>query len=99
MDNAPLMRPDAELFDRVDEVIHYIWAPIGICDEPVARREYHGYIPEIYARVKVGDQEKIVEYLDWIREERMGLVADKERSRKVALILLAWKNRISESTP
>lgn len=99
MGNEHLLRPDAELFDRVDEVIHYIWDPIGISDEPFARDEYHGYLNEIYSRVKLGDQEKIVEYLDWICEERMGLVADKERSRKVSSILLAWKSRISNSIP
>lgn len=36
-----------ELYQRIDEVIHYIWDPIGINGAPKARDEYYSYLPEI----------------------------------------------------
>lgn len=93
------MRSDAELFDRVEEVVHYLWDPIGVASVPEARDEYHSYLGEIYARVKMGDREKLVEYLNWIVVERMGLVANDNRAREVSNVMLAWKNLISKRAP
>ena len=36
------------LYRRVDEVLHYVWDPIGISDTPEARNKYHGYLPRIF---------------------------------------------------
>ena len=34
---------DEELYRRVDEVLHYLWDPIGVAGIPEARDEYYGY--------------------------------------------------------
>jgi hypothetical protein len=36
-----------ELRRRVDEVLYYIWDPIGVSDQPYARGEYEGYVPKV----------------------------------------------------
>jgi len=33
-----------ELKNRNDEVLYYIWDPIGVSDEPCARIEYTAYV-------------------------------------------------------
>jgi hypothetical protein len=40
------MPKDKELYRRIDEVVHYLWDPIGVSDVPEARDEYHSYLPE-----------------------------------------------------
>ena len=93
-----LMPKDNELYQRIDEVVHYIWDPIGISEAPQARDEYHSYLPAIFSRVKAGKVDDIVEYMRWAVEENMGLSFDAEKAEKVAGVLLEWKRVIDERT-
>ncbi len=45
-----------ELKRRVDEVLYYVWDPIGVSDEPFARGEYHSYVPRVSQLVKESDE-------------------------------------------
>ena len=90
------MPEDEELYRRIDEVSHYIWDPIGLSDVPEARDEYHSYVPELYARTKIGDVAKIIEYMKWVVVERMGMTFDKERAEQAARVMIAWKEAIDE---
>ena len=45
-----MLPKDSQLFQRVEEVVHYIWDPIGISAMPQARDEYYGYMTAIYGR-------------------------------------------------
>ena len=88
------MPKDKELYQRLDEVIQYIWDPIGISHHPEARDEYHSYLPEIYARVKIGDKEKLAEYMKWVVTDQMGMVFDKMKAEQASEIMLNWKDVI-----
>lgn len=37
-----------ELHKRIDEVLYYLWDPIGISDEPCVRGEYSSYVSSIF---------------------------------------------------
>jgi hypothetical protein len=37
-----------ELYRRTDEVLHYIWDPIGVAGVPEARDEYDSYLPHAF---------------------------------------------------
>lgn len=41
-------KEDKILFQRCDEILHYIWDPIGCKDVPMAREEYYGYVPQVF---------------------------------------------------
>ena len=88
------MPKDKELYQRLDEVIHYIWDPIGISHYPEARNEYCTYVPEIYARVKIGKKQSIVEYLEWVVSDQMGSVFNRDKAQQVVEIMLKWKDVI-----
>lgn len=47
-----------ELYSRIDEVLHYVWDPIGISGVPEARDEYHSYLPVVFGKVKRGADKK-----------------------------------------
>lgn len=85
---------DDKLFRRLDEVVHYVWDPIGVSIFPEARDEYHSYLPEIYARVKIGKKNYLLEYMQWVVTDQMGMVFDKEKAEKAAQIMLDWKEII-----
>ena len=38
-----------ELYRRVDEVLHYLWDPIGVAGAPEARDEYYSYLPHVFS--------------------------------------------------
>jgi hypothetical protein len=85
-----------ELFRRVNEVLHYVWDPIGVCLEPNARDEYDTYVPRVYALLQDGaDAAAIVSYLDSVATDRMGLGPNAAQSLVVAQCLLAWRARLS----
>ena len=44
-----LKKEHQELFKAVDEVLFYIWDPIGVSDQPYARDEYSSYVSNIFS--------------------------------------------------
>jgi len=55
---------ELELYKRCDEVLHYLWDPIGVAGAPAARDEYHAYLPEVFAHVRDDrDPDALVAYL------------------------------------
>ena len=92
------MPNEAELYRRVDEVVHYIWDPIGVRCHPEARDEYQSYLTAIYGRVKAGNKEDILEYMRWASGDNMGLTFDKAKAEEAVEVLLEWKRVIDERT-
>jgi hypothetical protein len=43
---------ELELYKRCDEVLHYLWDPIGVAGAPGARDEYRSYLPNVFALVQ-----------------------------------------------
>jgi hypothetical protein len=88
---------EEELYRRCDEVLHYVWDPIGVSSAPEARDEYYGYLPQVFAMVKekVGAEE-IAAHLTEIATKRMGLTAAPDNDQNAAELLVAWKEAIDE---
>lgn len=85
---------EEEFRRRVDEVLHYLWDPIGVAYSPVARDEYQ-YVPNVLALLQEGaGASSLSTYLDAVATERMGLQARSEHSKRVAQLLLEWKAEI-----
>jgi hypothetical protein len=98
--NKPVTPKDVELFSRVDEVIHYVWDPIGVAQEPWARDEYNSYLSQIFemTRDTVG-VEYIATLLNEIATERMGLNPNMQHCLIVAGLLREWKSRLDKKYP
>ena len=65
---------DRDLYRIVDEVLYYVWDPIGIACKPLARDEYYGYVPTVFLHVRDGsDAETIAAYLGKLAVDGMGL--------------------------
>lgn len=95
---AKLSPPDEGLYERIDEVLHYIWDPIGVSGVAAARDEYQSYIPVIFGLLKDNaDAERIAAHLNAITSKSMGLNEDSEKALAVARILLGWKKALFES--
>lgn len=41
----------AMLYQRVDELLHYIWDPMGVAGRPEARDEYQNYLPRVFRMI------------------------------------------------
>lgn len=91
----PLPPEELELYRRCDEVLHYVWDPIGVSDSPWARDEYTGYLPGVFELVVSGASEgELVGHLLAIARDRMGLPGDEEGATLAAGLLLDWKEKI-----
>ena len=92
-----LSPPDEELYRAVDEVLHYVWDPIGVAGVPHARDEYDSYLPQVFRRIKEGAAASdIADYLSRISTEHMGLSENRAHDFKVAEILSGWAVAIDE---
>ena len=91
-----MLPKDEILYRRIEEVVHYIWDPIGISEYPAARDEYHSYMTAIFGRVQKGELEGILEYMKWVYEN-MGLSFEKENATKAAQTMLEWKIYVEET--
>jgi hypothetical protein len=91
---APL---DEELYRRTDEVLHYVWDPIGVSTAPEARDEYHSYLPQVFGLVKANaTADAIAEHLTGIATKRMGLPTNHTHDLEVAELLLHWHQVIND---
>ena len=95
-----LSEPDLALYRAVDEVLHYVWDPIGVSVHPEARDEYHGYLPQVFGLLREeANESKIAAYLTAVTTDHMGLSPRSNHDREVARLLLSWKQRIARSNP
>jgi hypothetical protein len=86
-----------ELRRRVDEILYYIWDPIGVAAEPGTRDEYERYVAELLLILeKRADAKQIAAYLDDIAKNRMRLQPNDKHSLAVARLVLAWKSSLLE---
>jgi hypothetical protein len=86
-----------ELWNRCDEVLHYVWDPIGVCTAPSARDEYSSYVPQVFALVdKDAPASKIADLLVDIENNRIGLGAGRKGALKVAELLLEYRKHIND---
>lgn len=82
---------ERELYQRADEVLHYVWDPLGVSCIPEARDEYDRYLSQVFGMlVQSKDKGAISSYLLKIEQERMGLTPSAERTARAAEVLLDW---------
>ena len=87
--------PELELYRRADEILYYVWDPIGVSPHPAVRDEYQRYLPKVFAMLQEGvGAQSVAAYLDEVATARMGLEARPEHSERVAELLLDWKAEI-----
>jgi len=68
------------LYQRIDEVLHYIWDSIGVSGSPCARDEYYAYLPQVFNMIlNTENPVLIVDYLISVEEHAMGLRPKKKR--------------------
>lgn len=89
-----------ELRLRADEVLYYLWDPIGVSGAPMARDEYSAYASNVVAMLLAGDASNtIADYLGKIRTEHMSLDPNRSDDEKVAKRLLEWKAKLVSTRP
>ncbi|WP_342616474.1 hypothetical protein [Rhodoferax sp. GW822-FHT02A01] len=88
---------DNELYQRVDEVLHFIWDPIGVAGIPAARGEYNSYLPLVFQMLKSGlKASQVASALNDFVTGNMNLAEDIERSKEVAKILTDWRDALTK---
>lgn len=91
------------LYRRVDEVLTYVWDPIGVREVPQARNEYRSYLPKVFKRVlDATDPAPIAEYLIMVAEESMGFTPDdasRDEAFRIARLLIEHRDWINQVHP
>jgi hypothetical protein len=83
---------DLALYRAVDEVLHYVWDPIGVSNIPQARDEYHGYLPKVFSMLcEDSPASAIALYLTKVTTTQMGLSENAGHDLEVARVLIEWK--------
>jgi len=77
-----------ELTNRIDEILYYLWDPIGVSDEPCTRGEYSSYVGIITRLVIEENELKIIEKLSEIESVNMGLTQNSTMNKQIAKRLL-----------
>ena len=89
------MRMNQDPFYKMtDEILYYIWDPIGVSGDPGTRDEYGSYLPKIYGLIEENKVVEAVEYLDEIVVNKMGLEKDSIKSKFIVELLVDWKEEI-----
>ena len=90
------LSPDQNtLYQRTDEVLHYLWDPCFAAGSPGARDEYYPYLPQVFELLENGANESVIaDYLIGVERERMDLWPNRKRARKVAALLIEYRETI-----
>jgi hypothetical protein len=87
---------DTKLYKRCDEVLHYLWDPIGVAGEPRGRDEYDSYLPQVFMLLRESaGRDQVVNYLVQAEVESMGLSGNRVRAERVAEMLVKWRECIA----
>lgn len=88
---------DLELYQRTDEILHYLWDPCSASDAPQARDEYYAYLPVVFSLLKRdAAPNEIAEYLRGVEIQRTGFAGDNiNGTLRIAKILVAWRDQIA----
>ena len=90
-----LAQQDQELRQRIDEVLYFVWDPIGVNSAPEARCEYSAYVDRIYELLKESnDTIQVAAALDEFASEHMGVTTAFSHSTQVAKLLFRYKRAI-----
>ncbi|ESP91489.1 MULTISPECIES: hypothetical protein [Pseudoalteromonas] len=86
-----------DLYRRVDEILHYLWDPIRVSDTPLARDEYHSYLPKVFSLV-ISDKKhhEISEYLVKIESGSMGISPNIDKATEIAKLLIETREAMLE---
>jgi hypothetical protein len=91
----------AQVHNRVDELLHYIWDPIGVAGTPEARDEYDSYVAGAVTMLFEGAAvDDLVRYLHSIETEAMGLTRfglTRKETRHAAEVLVRSFRSIRDS--
>lgn len=86
---------ERELWRRCDEVLHYVWDPIGVAAVPAARDEYDSYLPDVFRLVSsYADPAAIVEHLVGLERDVFAGDGDAGRARQTVEVLIRWRDRL-----
>lgn len=86
-----------ELSQAVDEVLHYVWDPIGVSRAPEARDEYTAYALQVLKMLQEGaDVGTLADYLGLVTSERMGLTSNAQHDLDVARLLVRWRDVVRD---
>ena len=95
--NRKLTQYETELWQRTDEVLHYIWDPIGVSGAPMARDEYATYQPRVLKLLLDGQSaDQIAAFLVGIEQDNMGVKPVPKQALRVASVLVAWRVALQE---
>ena len=90
----------AELYQRVDEVLHYLWDPIGLSGVPEARDEYNSYVPRVFSLlIHHAPEAEITDFLVRTATETMGLSntdRGQDHAAEITSILTNYRDVINE---
>jgi hypothetical protein len=91
---------EKDVFRYCNEVLHYVWDPIGVAGSPHARFEYDSYVPGVVSLLFSGaSASDIAKHLTQITTESMGLSAGRRRDLKTAELLVEWRKLLQERSP
>ena len=87
---------EKELLRRIDEVLHYMWDPIGVAGVPQARDEYESYVPQVFRLLNATvDGKEVADYLNWLSSEHIGLRSNPSHNAEAVEVLLQWRNHLT----
>jgi hypothetical protein len=95
--NNKLSTSEKGLYRRVDEILFYLWDPIGVCDIPMARDEYQSYLPQVF-KLLLNDSKdhEVSAYLIKVESGSMGMSANSKKALEVARLLIETKEALLE---
>jgi CubicO group peptidase (beta-lactamase class C family) len=92
-----LLLQEKELLRRIDEVLHYMWDPIGVAGVPQARDEYQSYAPQVFQLLKrTVDGKDVADYLSGLALERFGMRSNPMQVAEIVEVLLEWQRHLGE---
>lgn len=95
--SSRLSREQNLLYRKIDEILFYIWDPIGVAPEPWARDEYDNYLPQVFKLAIENDEpQPIAQYLLNITKVEMGIPSTMKHCMKTAELILSTKTYIDE---
>ena len=77
----------------IDEVLHYLWDPMGVAGIPESRAAYTSYVPELLDLLQAQAPRRLLAaYLTQIAWNPIGVLTSEQTLDRTLDALIAWRD-------
>lgn len=81
----------------IDEILHYLWDPMGVAGDPESRAAYASYVPELLDLLQAQTPRRLIAaHLSQIAWNQIGVLTSEPTLDRTLDALIEWRDYLAD---